>query len=169
MQIVPEIWNLELLLYIGIWEAWLQLADTKLLQIFVRARLVFPPNLSILLSSEFWDETNTAIFPQEAKGLSLAGFISWFIWRSAYLTRVISWRNRLYVAINWATTFVFGRDISRIQNIQKGNADISFFFFFKKRKGNADMHNNNCFSFPFSLTSSIEMYQDGFMLPMFTE
>uniref|UniRef100_A0A5B7AAP4 Internal alternative NAD(P)H-ubiquinone oxidoreductase A1, mitochondrial n=1 Tax=Davidia involucrata TaxID=16924 RepID=A0A5B7AAP4_DAVIN len=51
---------------------------------------------------------------KEAKGLALAGFVSWFIWRSAYLTRVISWRNRFYVAINWATTLVFGRDISRI-------------------------------------------------------
>lgn len=51
---------------------------------------------------------------KEGRGISLAGFISWFVWRSAYLTRVISWRNRLYVAINWATTFVFGRDISRI-------------------------------------------------------
>ncbi|XP_057764594.1 internal alternative NAD(P)H-ubiquinone oxidoreductase A1, mitochondrial-like [Salvia miltiorrhiza] len=51
---------------------------------------------------------------KNAKGLSLAGFISWFIWRSAYLTRVISWRNRFYVAVNWATTFVFGRDNSRI-------------------------------------------------------
>ncbi|KAL6563688.1 Internal alternative NAD(P)H-ubiquinone oxidoreductase A1, mitochondrial [Orobanche gracilis] len=51
---------------------------------------------------------------KEAKGLSMAGFLSWFIWRSAYLTRVISWRNRFYVAINWLTTFVFDRDISRI-------------------------------------------------------
>ncbi|CAA6654750.1 unnamed protein product [Spirodela intermedia] len=52
---------------------------------------------------------------KEAKGLlSLAGFVSWFVWRSAYLTRVISWRNRFYVAINWLTTLVFGRDISRI-------------------------------------------------------
>ncbi|XP_021720658.1 internal alternative NAD(P)H-ubiquinone oxidoreductase A1, mitochondrial-like [Chenopodium quinoa] len=51
---------------------------------------------------------------KEAKGLSLKGFPSWFIWRSAYLTRVISWRNRLYVAINWLTTLLFGRDISRI-------------------------------------------------------
>ncbi|KAJ8629118.1 hypothetical protein MRB53_022441 [Persea americana] len=51
---------------------------------------------------------------KDAKGLSLAGFISWLIWRSAYLTRVVSWRNRLYVAVNWATTFVFGRDNSRI-------------------------------------------------------
>ncbi|TXG74407.1 hypothetical protein EZV62_002986 [Acer yangbiense] len=51
---------------------------------------------------------------KDAKGVSMAGFVSWFIWRSAYLTRVISWRNRFYVAVNWATTFVFGRDISRI-------------------------------------------------------
>ncbi|KAJ8761489.1 hypothetical protein K2173_001623 [Erythroxylum novogranatense] len=51
---------------------------------------------------------------KDATGLSLAGFISWFIWRSAYLTRVISWRNRFYVAVNWATTLVFGRDNSRI-------------------------------------------------------
>jgi len=51
---------------------------------------------------------------KEAKGVSMAGFLSWIIWRSAYLTRVLSWRNRFYVAVNWATTFVFGRDISRI-------------------------------------------------------
>ncbi|KAG9452729.1 hypothetical protein H6P81_005633 [Aristolochia fimbriata] len=51
---------------------------------------------------------------KDAKGLTLAGFISWLIWRSAYLTRVISWRNRFYVAVNWATTLVFGRDISKI-------------------------------------------------------
>lgn len=51
---------------------------------------------------------------QDERGLSLAGFISWLIWRSAYLTRVVSWRNRFYVAVNWATTLVFGRDNSRI-------------------------------------------------------
>ncbi|KAB2637433.1 hypothetical protein D8674_027967 [Pyrus ussuriensis x Pyrus communis] len=51
---------------------------------------------------------------KDAKGISLAGFLSWLIWRSAYLTRVVSWRNRFYVAVNWATTLVFGRDSSRI-------------------------------------------------------
>ncbi|KAI9123788.1 hypothetical protein K1719_005088 [Acacia pycnantha] len=51
---------------------------------------------------------------KDERGLSLAGFTSWLIWRSAYLTRVISWRNRFYVAVNWATTLVFGRDNSRI-------------------------------------------------------
>ncbi|XP_044974081.1 internal alternative NAD(P)H-ubiquinone oxidoreductase A1, mitochondrial-like [Hordeum vulgare subsp. vulgare] len=49
-----------------------------------------------------------------SKGISIAGFASWFIWRSAYLTRVVSWRNRLYMAINWLTTMIFGRDIGRI-------------------------------------------------------
>ncbi|CAN1282272.1 Internal alternative NAD(P)H-ubiquinone oxidoreductase A1, mitochondrial, partial [Linum perenne] len=51
---------------------------------------------------------------QKGKGISMAGFVSWFIWRSAYLTRVVSWRNRFYVAVNWLTTMVFGRDISRL-------------------------------------------------------
>ncbi|KAL5054330.1 hypothetical protein RYX36_035012, partial [Vicia faba] len=30
---------------------------------------------------------------KDGKGLSLAGFLSWLVWRSAYLTRVLSWRN----------------------------------------------------------------------------
>ncbi|XP_059623220.1 internal alternative NAD(P)H-ubiquinone oxidoreductase A1, mitochondrial-like [Cornus florida] len=47
---------------------------------------------------------------KDAKGISHGGFVSWLIWRSAYLTRVLSWRNRFYVAVNWATTLVFGRD-----------------------------------------------------------
>ncbi|CAK9176808.1 unnamed protein product [Ilex paraguariensis] len=51
---------------------------------------------------------------KDAKGISLAGFVSWLVWRSAYLTRVLSWRNRFYVAVNWATTLVFGRDNTRI-------------------------------------------------------
>jgi NADH:ubiquinone reductase (non-electrogenic) len=49
----------------------------------------------------------------KSRGLSMKGFLSWIVWRSAYLTRVISWRNRFYVAVNWATTLLFGRDISR--------------------------------------------------------
>ncbi|KAL5077184.1 hypothetical protein RYX36_016168 [Vicia faba] len=51
---------------------------------------------------------------KEGKGIALAGVLSFFIWRSAYITRVVSWRNRFYVFINWITTLVFGRDISRL-------------------------------------------------------
>jgi NADH:ubiquinone reductase (non-electrogenic) len=53
-------------------------------------------------------------FMQEGKGLALAGVLSFFIWRSAYITRVVSWRNRFYVFVNWITTLIFGRDISRL-------------------------------------------------------
>ena len=50
---------------------------------------------------------------KQASGFSLTGLKSWLIWRSAYLSRSISWRSRFYVAVNWGTTFLFGRDISR--------------------------------------------------------
>ncbi|KAL3740214.1 hypothetical protein ACJRO7_021485 [Eucalyptus globulus] len=51
---------------------------------------------------------------RQAKGISHARFMSWLVWHLAYLTRVVSWRNKFYVAVNWATTLVFGRDNSRI-------------------------------------------------------
>ncbi|CAN6318162.1 unnamed protein product [Urochloa humidicola] len=51
---------------------------------------------------------------KDARGVSMAGFLSWVMWRSAYLTKVVSWRNRFYVPVNWATTLVFGRDNTRI-------------------------------------------------------
>lgn len=59
---------------------------------------------------------SSVYFWQDEKGVSVAGFVSWLIWRSAYLTRVVCWRNRLYVAVNWATTLVFGGDNSRNQH-----------------------------------------------------
>lgn len=45
--------------------------------------------------------------------LSLRGFTSWLAWRSAYLTRLGTWRQRLFVAANWVSTIVWGRDLSR--------------------------------------------------------
>ena len=47
------------------------------------------------------------------KFFKLKGFHSWLVWRSAYLTRLGSWKLRLQVPIDWLKTFVFGRDISR--------------------------------------------------------
>lgn len=41
------------------------------------------------------------------------GWMSWLLWRSAYLTRLGAWRLRLQVPIDWFKTFVMGRDISR--------------------------------------------------------
>jgi len=42
----------------------------------------------------------------------LRGFISWLIWRSAYLSKLGSWRNKLQVPMDWTRTLIFGRDLN---------------------------------------------------------
>ena len=49
----------------------------------------------------------------DSRRLSVAGFLSWVAWRSAYLTRLGSIRNRIIVAFDWTMTLLFGRDMSR--------------------------------------------------------
>lgn len=44
---------------------------------------------------------------------SLRGYLAWFLWISAYLTRLGAWRLRLQVPFDWFRSFAFGRDISR--------------------------------------------------------
>lgn len=41
------------------------------------------------------------------------GFFSWFLWRSAYLTRLGTWKLRMQVVFDWFKTLLFGRDGSR--------------------------------------------------------
>ena len=41
------------------------------------------------------------------------GFTAWLFWRSVYVTRLVSIKNKVLVLFDWAKTFVFGRDISR--------------------------------------------------------
>ncbi|GJQ20791.1 MAG: pyridine nucleotide-disulfide oxidoreductase [Bacteroidia bacterium] len=41
------------------------------------------------------------------------GFAAWLFWRSVYLTRLVSIKNKILVVFDWMKTFVFGRDISR--------------------------------------------------------
>ncbi|KAF3286291.1 hypothetical protein TWF970_009834 [Orbilia oligospora] len=43
----------------------------------------------------------------------IKGRTAWLIWRGAYLTKTVSWRNKLLIPIYWAVNWVFGRDISR--------------------------------------------------------
>jgi NADH:ubiquinone reductase (non-electrogenic) len=50
---------------------------------------------------------------QPLRGTKLKGYMAWFLWRSAYLTKLGAWRNRLQVPIDWARTFVFGRDVTQ--------------------------------------------------------
>lgn len=40
------------------------------------------------------------------------GFLTYLFWRSAYLTRLVSIRNKILVLFDWLKTTLFGRDIS---------------------------------------------------------
>ncbi len=43
----------------------------------------------------------------------LHGFMTWILWRSAYLTMLGSFRLRLQVPFDWMRAFIFGRDTSK--------------------------------------------------------
>ena len=43
----------------------------------------------------------------------ISGWLAWVIWRGAYLTKTVSWRNRILIPIYWSINWLFGRDISR--------------------------------------------------------
>ncbi|KAI1866009.1 uncharacterized protein JN550_007987 [Neoarthrinium moseri] len=43
----------------------------------------------------------------------LKGWAAWVLWRTAYLTKSMSIRNKIMVPIYWFISWVFGRDISR--------------------------------------------------------
>jgi len=46
-------------------------------------------------------------------GSTLQGITAWLLWRSAYLTQLGSWRNRVLVPLNWTRTMLFGRDVTQ--------------------------------------------------------
>ncbi len=42
-----------------------------------------------------------------------AGWAAWLFWRSVYLTRLLSFRTKVRVLLDWITSQIFGRDISK--------------------------------------------------------
>ncbi|CAJ2505971.1 Uu.00g001010.m01.CDS01 [Anthostomella pinea] len=53
----------------------------------------------------------TAIHQSSAD--ELTGWAAWVLWRTAYLTKSMSLRNKIMVPVYWAMSWIFGRDISR--------------------------------------------------------
>ncbi|EAQ90986.1 hypothetical protein CHGG_02921 [Chaetomium globosum CBS 148.51] len=43
----------------------------------------------------------------------LKGWVAWVVWRGAYLTKSMSWRNKVLVPVYWVVSWLFGRGISR--------------------------------------------------------
>jgi NADH dehydrogenase FAD-containing subunit len=52
--------------------------------------------------------------PDEKGMVKGKGKIGFGLWRSVYLSKQVSWRNRTLVFLDWAKTQVFGRDITRL-------------------------------------------------------
>lgn len=52
-----------------------------------------------------------AVFDTE--NAKIKGFASWIFWRSVYLTKTVSIKNKILIPINWLKTFIFGRDITK--------------------------------------------------------
>jgi NADH:ubiquinone reductase (non-electrogenic) len=46
-------------------------------------------------------------------GVKGRGFATWLFWRSTYLTKLVSVKNKILVVFDWCKTLIFGRDISR--------------------------------------------------------
>ncbi|KAJ7177882.1 NDE1, mitochondrial external NADH dehydrogenase [Mycena filopes] len=42
-----------------------------------------------------------------------SGRVAWLLWRSAYFTMTLSWRNKILVPMYWFLNWIFGRDITR--------------------------------------------------------
>ncbi|EKG09685.1 hypothetical protein MPH_13207 [Macrophomina phaseolina MS6] len=50
---------------------------------------------------------------QSGGGGNISGRAAWLIWRGAYLTKAVSWRNKVLIPVYWFINWVFGRDVSR--------------------------------------------------------
>lgn len=48
----------------------------------------------------------------DLKNVKGKGFATWLFWRSAYVTKLMSFKSKLLVVQDWLRTFLFGRDIS---------------------------------------------------------
>lgn len=56
--------------------------------------------------------------PGKSKGSGLVsegikGRTAWLVWKGAYLTMSVSWRNRILIVVYWFVNWAFGKDISR--------------------------------------------------------
>jgi NADH dehydrogenase FAD-containing subunit len=50
---------------------------------------------------------------REGKARGLKGLTAFLLWRGAYLTMTLSWRNKILVPMYWTINRIFGRDITR--------------------------------------------------------
>ncbi len=47
-------------------------------------------------------------------GFTVSGHLTWLLWRVVYLSKLISWKKKLRVAIDWTVNIFYPRDISEL-------------------------------------------------------
>jgi len=58
------------------------------------------------------DKALSQLGPNEKESLQAAGAIGYLLWRSVYIVKQVSLRNRVLILFDWVKTKVFGRDLS---------------------------------------------------------
>jgi NADH dehydrogenase len=51
----------------------------------------------------------------EIAGLAFSGLPAWLLWRSVFLAKLIGWKNRVRVALDWIIAAFFPRDLARLE------------------------------------------------------
>ncbi len=51
----------------------------------------------------------------EIAGLAFSGLPAWLLWRSVFLARLIGWKNRVRVALDWIIGALFARDLAKLE------------------------------------------------------
>ncbi len=51
----------------------------------------------------------------EIAGLAFSGFPAWLLWRSVFLAKLVGWKNRTRVALDWLVGAFFERDVAKLE------------------------------------------------------
>jgi NADH dehydrogenase FAD-containing subunit len=49
------------------------------------------------------------------KAVAVEGKVAWLLWRSAYFTMSVSFKNKILIPVYWFITWIFGRDVSKFE------------------------------------------------------
>lgn len=50
----------------------------------------------------------------EIAGLAFSGLPAWLLWRSIFLAKLLGWKNRIRVALDWIISSLFQRDLAKL-------------------------------------------------------
>ncbi|KYQ89249.1 pyridine nucleotide-disulfide oxidoreductase [Tieghemostelium lacteum] len=59
------------------------------------------------------DHQAVAEFKGDTSTTTFEGYVTYYLWRSVYFSKLLSLKNRVLVAFDWTKSTIFGRDVSR--------------------------------------------------------